>query len=182
MMTLQHYSIFSPINPPVTKHRNPLLQHHQHHHHQHFPKSNTLFTFRISSIGTAPFFQDIAEIAQNKVLIAAGASVMIGQLSKPFSSVLLYGKDFDIKAIIQAGGFPSSHSSATMACATFLGLERGFSDPIFGFTVVYAGLIMYDAQGWSCDTQQQQQQQSLVPLSGVGTLPNMTLILPPLQQ
>ncbi|XP_016172147.1 uncharacterized protein LOC107614460 [Arachis ipaensis] len=149
MMTLQHYSIFSPINPPVTKHRNPLLQHHHHHHHhhhhQHFPKFNTLSTFRISSIGAAPFFQDIAEIAQNKVLIAAGASVMIGQLSKPFSSVLLYGKDFDIKAIIQAGGFPSSHSSATMACATFLG--RGFSDPIFGLTVVYAGLIMYDAQG-----------------------------------
>lgn len=35
----------------------------------------------------------------------------IGQLSKPFTSVFLYGKEFDIKAIIQAGGFPSSHSS-----------------------------------------------------------------------
>jgi len=35
----------------------------------------------------------------------------IGQLSKPFTSVFLYGKEFDIKALIQAGGFPSSHSS-----------------------------------------------------------------------
>lgn len=25
---------------------------------------------------------------------------------------------------------------------------RGFSDPIFGLAVVYAGLIMYDAQVW----------------------------------
>ncbi|MED6160615.1 hypothetical protein PIB30_053050 [Stylosanthes scabra] len=145
MMTWQHY-IFSPINPPLVKHSNPLFHHH-HHRRQHFPKSTTLSTFRISSIGAASSFQDIAEIAQNKVLIAAGASVLIGQLSKPFSSVFLYGKDFDIKALVQAGGFPSSHSSATMACATFLGLERGFSDPIFGLTIVYAGLIMYDAQG-----------------------------------
>ena len=46
-----------------------------------------------------------------KVLIAAGVSVAIGQLSKPFTSVFLYGKGFDIRAVVQAGGFPSSHSS-----------------------------------------------------------------------
>ncbi|MCH80501.1 hypothetical protein A2U01_0001270 [Trifolium medium] len=76
----------------------------------------------------------------------AVVSMAIGQLSKPFTSVFLYGKEFDIKALIQAGGFPSSHSSATVACATLLGLERGLSDPIFGLAVVYAGLVMYDAQ------------------------------------
>ncbi|KAI5674819.1 hypothetical protein M9H77_15183 [Catharanthus roseus] len=35
----------------------------------------------------------------------------------------------------------------TVATATTLGVERGFSDPIFGLAVVYACLIMYDAQG-----------------------------------
>ncbi|MCI01646.1 hypothetical protein A2U01_0022673, partial [Trifolium medium] len=35
---------------------------------------------------------------------------------------------------------------ATVACATLLGLERGLSDPIFGLALVYAGLVMYDAQ------------------------------------
>ncbi|KAK7271374.1 hypothetical protein RJT34_27210 [Clitoria ternatea] len=103
-------------------------------------------TFRISSL-VAGYFDDVAQIAQNKVLIAAGASLLIGQFSKPFTSVFLYGKEFDIRAIIQAGGFPSSHSSATVASATLFGLERGFSDPFFGLSVVYAGLIMYDAQG-----------------------------------
>ncbi|XP_065854099.1 uncharacterized protein [Euphorbia lathyris] len=91
--------------------------------------------------------EDIAGIAQNKVLIAAGVSAAVGQLSKPFTSVILYGKDFDLKVALQAGGFPSTHSSAVVASATSLALERGFSDSIVGLTVVYAGLVMYDAQG-----------------------------------
>nr|POF12208.1 putative membrane protein yuid [Quercus suber] len=83
----------------------------------------------------------------SEVLVAAGISAAIGQLSKPFTSVLLYGKDLDFKAAFQAGGFPSTHSSAVVATATIIALERGLSDSIFGLTVVYAGLIMYDAQG-----------------------------------
>ncbi|XP_024922276.3 uncharacterized protein LOC107433054 isoform X1 [Ziziphus jujuba] len=101
----------------------------------------------ISTRPRAQFSQEIAQLVQNKVLIAAGASAAIGQLSKPFTSVLLYGRDFDLKAVIRAGGFPSTHSSAVVATATCLGLERGLSDSIFGLTIVYAGLIMYDAQG-----------------------------------
>ncbi|CAL1369251.1 unnamed protein product [Linum trigynum] len=94
--------------------------------------------------------EDIAvSLAHNKVLVAAGVSAAIGQLSKPFTSVLLYrkGSSFDFRSAFQAGGFPSTHSSAVVAAATCLALERGFSDSIFGLTVVYAGLVMYDAQG-----------------------------------
>ncbi|KAL6553303.1 hypothetical protein OROGR_007145 [Orobanche gracilis] len=90
---------------------------------------------------------DIAGVLHNKVLVAAGLSAAIGQLSKPFTSNLLYGKKFDIKAVLQAGGFPSTHSSVVVATATSLVLERGFSDPVFGLSVVYAALVMYDAQG-----------------------------------
>lgn len=92
-------------------------------------------------------FDDIAQVVHNKVLIAAGVSAAIGQLSKPVTGSLLYGKDFDLKAAFQAGGFPSTHSSTVAAAATCLALERGFSDSFFGLTVVYAGLVMYDAQG-----------------------------------
>lgn len=92
-------------------------------------------------------FEDIAQVVHNKVLIAAGVSAAIGQLSKPVTGSLLYGKDFDLKAAFQAGGFPSTHSSCVVAAATGLALERGFSDSFFGLTVVYAGLVMYDAQG-----------------------------------
>ncbi|CAM8943164.1 unnamed protein product [Rhodiola kirilowii] len=90
---------------------------------------------------------DIAQVAHNKVLVAAAVSAGIGQLLKPFSSSWLYGKDFSLSSAIQAGGFPSTHSSAVIATATSIALERGFADPIFGMAVVYASLVMYDAQG-----------------------------------
>ncbi|XP_059454006.1 uncharacterized protein LOC132184395 [Corylus avellana] len=107
------------------------------------PKSSP---FRITCLG-AELLDQFWQLAHNKVLLAAGGSAAIGQLSKPFTSVLLYGKDLDFRATIRAGGFPSTHSSAVVATATTIGLERGFSDSIFGLTVVYAGLVMYDAQG-----------------------------------
>lgn len=88
-----------------------------------------------------------SEIAHNKVLVAAGASVAIAQLSKPFTSALMYGNTFDFTAVTQTGGFPSSHSSVVVATATALGFQRGFSDPTFGLSVVYACLVMYDSQG-----------------------------------
>ncbi|KAL3850990.1 hypothetical protein ACJIZ3_012872 [Penstemon smallii] len=99
------------------------------------------FTFRCFSEN------DIAQVIHNKVLVAATISAAIGQLTKPITSTVFYGKKFDLKAAIQAGGFPSTHSSAVVATATSLALERGFSDAIFGLAVVYASLIMYDAQG-----------------------------------
>ncbi|XP_030965885.1 uncharacterized protein LOC115986753 isoform X2 [Quercus lobata] len=112
------------------------------------PKSSP---FKLTCLGTGAgtgteLFDQISQLAHNKVLVAAGISAAIGQLSKPFTSVLLYSKDLDFKAAFQAGGFPSTHSSAVVATATIIALERGLSDSIFGLTVVYAGLVMYDAQ------------------------------------
>ncbi|CAN4114127.1 unnamed protein product [Withania somnifera] len=89
----------------------------------------------------------ISDVIHNKVLVAAAVSAAVGQLMKPFTSSLFYGNEFDFKTAFQAGGFPSTHSSAVVATATALALERGFSDSIFGLAVVYAGLVMYDAQG-----------------------------------
>ncbi|KAK4736479.1 hypothetical protein R3W88_000176 [Solanum pinnatisectum] len=91
--------------------------------------------------------EDITDVVHNKVLVAAAISAAVGQLMKPFTSSLFNGNEFNFKTAFQAGGFPSTHSSAVVATATALGLERGFSDSIFGLAVVYAGLVMYDAQG-----------------------------------
>ncbi|VFQ61603.1 unnamed protein product [Cuscuta campestris] len=100
-------------------------------------------SFTSASLGNG----GITDIFHNKVLIAAALSAAIGQLSKPFTSALFRGHDFDIREAFQAGGFPSSHSSTAVAAATCIGLERGFSDAVFGLAVVYAALVMYDAQG-----------------------------------
>lgn len=100
-------------------------------------------TFASLRVGT----DVIVEIAHNKALIAATLCAAVGQLAKPFTASILYQRDFDPKAVIRAGGFPSTHSSAAVATAMSVGLERGFSDSIFGLAVVYAALTMYDAQG-----------------------------------
>ncbi|XP_051135722.1 uncharacterized protein LOC127254582 [Andrographis paniculata] len=90
---------------------------------------------------------DVAAVFHNKVLVSAVVSAGVGQVLKPFTSKLLYGKKIDLKAAVGAGGFPSTHSSAAVAAATALALERGFADAVFGLAVVYAGLTMYDSQG-----------------------------------
>ncbi|CDY50541.1 BnaA01g30390D [Brassica napus] len=102
---------------------------------------------RLASCALSVGFQDVTEVIHNKVLIAAGFSGAIGQLLKPFTSVVFYKKKLDFRTALQAGGFPSTHSSSVVAAATAIAFERGFDDSIFGLTVVYAALIMYDAQG-----------------------------------
>lgn len=52
-------------------------------------------------------------------MIAAAVSAAIGQLSKPFTSAVFYGNDFDIRTAFQAGGFPSTHSSVRYLCFFF---------------------------------------------------------------
>ncbi|PIA33026.1 hypothetical protein AQUCO_04200045v1 [Aquilegia coerulea] len=103
------------------------------------PKASSIICL---SIG----IENLAEITQNKVLVAATVSAAIGQLSKPFATSLIYGDNVDFRKVFRAGGFPSTHSSSVVAAATSLGLERGVSDSLFGMTVIYAALVMYDAQ------------------------------------
>lgn len=50
-----------------------------------------------------------------QVIVAAAVSAAIGQMSKPFTSVLLYGDKFELNfsSAFRAGGFPSAHSSVS---------------------------------------------------------------------
>ncbi|CAN6444632.1 unnamed protein product [Victoria cruziana] len=89
---------------------------------------------------------EISEIVQNKVLISSVVSGALGQVSKPFTSAL-NGKGVNFQAAMQSGGMPSVHSACVVAAATTIGLERGFADPVFGLSVVFAAIVMYDAQG-----------------------------------
>ncbi|KAI8008380.1 putative membrane protein YuiD [Camellia lanceoleosa] len=87
----------------------------------------------------------IDEIVHNKRLYPR----QLGSCQSLSTSAILYGNNnnFDFKTVFRSGGFPSTHSSAAVATAMSLGFERGLSDAVFGLAVVYASLIMYDAQG-----------------------------------
>ncbi|WVZ79991.1 hypothetical protein U9M48_027509 [Paspalum notatum var. saurae] len=71
---------------------------------------------------------EIAEVARNKVLIAATVAGAIGQLSKPFTSAKNggagAGAGLNLRTVFRSGGMPSSHSASVVAVATSLGLER----------------------------------------------------------
>lgn len=56
-------------------------------------------------------------------------------------------KEWDFSLLFTTGGMPSSHSAGVMAVATSVGIEVGFSSPIFAVAAMLAGIVMYDATG-----------------------------------
>lgn len=60
---------------------------------------------------------------------------------------LIKTKKFNFKRIMGAGGMPSSHSAVVTSLATLIGKYEGFETPIFGISVIFAFIVMYDAAG-----------------------------------
>ena len=60
---------------------------------------------------------------------------------------LVTTKKFNFKRILGAGGIPSSHSAVVVALCTMIGKNYGINSAIFGLSVVFAFVVMYDAAG-----------------------------------
>ena len=60
---------------------------------------------------------------------------------------LVTTKKFSFKRILGAGGMPSSHSAVVVALCTMIGKNYGINSAIFGLSVVFAFVVMYDAAG-----------------------------------
>lgn len=60
---------------------------------------------------------------------------------------LVTTKKFNFKRILQAGGMPSSHSAIVVAISTMVGKETGIQSPLFGVSLIFAFIVMYDAAG-----------------------------------
>lgn len=52
-----------------------------------------------------------------------------------------------IKDLYASGGFPSSHTTSTVALATYLGATNGWTSDIFGLAAMFTAVVMYDAIG-----------------------------------
>ncbi|XP_010275954.1 PREDICTED: uncharacterized protein LOC104610838 isoform X2 [Nelumbo nucifera] len=103
---LSYSAILPRLPQPIFLSSSSRKQHLFLNNHLSFRKPNSA-SFICLSVG----IEQLAEITQNKVLVAAGVSCAIGQLSKPFTSALLYGNDIDFKTAVLPGGFPSTHSA-----------------------------------------------------------------------
>ena len=60
---------------------------------------------------------------------------------------LVTTKKFNFKRILGAGGMPSSHSAVVVALCTMIGKQYGIKSAIFGLSVIFAFVVMYDAAG-----------------------------------
>ncbi|MGL5978193.1 MAG: divergent PAP2 family protein [Erysipelotrichaceae bacterium] len=77
-------------------------------------------------------------------LICALSANILAQILKP---VFLYfrTRKFDIRQTIASGGFPSSHTSTVVALSIAIGLLDGFDSHLFMVTLIFSGIIIYDA-------------------------------------
>lgn len=54
---------------------------------------------------------------------------------------------WNLRRFVETGGMPSSHSAAVAALTTAVGIQEGFSSALFGVTLYFSLIVMYDAAG-----------------------------------
>jgi acid phosphatase family membrane protein YuiD len=88
----------------------------------------------------------MASFPLSKSLVLALASSAAAQLTKFLVS---WGRDghVNFKRLVELGGMPSAHSASVAALSTAVALEEGLRSSIFGVTMFFSLLTMYDAAG-----------------------------------
>ena len=59
---------------------------------------------------------------------------------------LIKTRNIDFRYMISTGGMPSAHSAAVAAVATSVGFREGVDSTIFALALVFAMIVMFDAQ------------------------------------
>jgi acid phosphatase family membrane protein YuiD len=54
---------------------------------------------------------------------------------------------WNLRRFVETGGMPSSHAASVAALSTAVGMEEGFSSTLFGATLFFSLIVMYDAAG-----------------------------------
>ncbi len=68
------------------------------------------------------------------------------QLLKVFIR-LIQKRQLGLRYLVSSGGMPSSHSAFVTALATSVALSEGLGSAVFGISVVFALVVVYDAAG-----------------------------------
>lgn len=87
------------------------------------------------------------QVFQNEIFVTVLSAWFIAQSAKVFLGVISE-KRFNFRWFVDTGGMPSSHAATVSALATAIGLKYGFSSSIFAITLVFAWIILMDAQGF----------------------------------
>ncbi|MFA5688025.1 MAG: divergent PAP2 family protein [Kiritimatiellales bacterium] len=75
----------------------------------------------------------------------AAAGWLTAQLIKMLISLIQQHR-LDFRYLVSTGGMPSAHSAFVCAAATTIGITEGLSSAMFSFSVIFAFVVMFDAQ------------------------------------
>ena len=81
-----------------------------------------------------------------EIVTVTFASWIIAQGIKVISSAIAQ-KKFDFRWFLGAGGMPSAHAAGVTALATSVALTEGIDSILFGITMIFTLIVMFDAQG-----------------------------------
>lgn len=84
-------------------------------------------------------------MASAPYLIALSAGFMV-QFSK-FVTYLIRHRRVNFTRLVGTGGMPSSHSASVAALTTSVAFLEGTSSTLFGVTLFFSLVVMYDAAG-----------------------------------
>ena len=56
-------------------------------------------------------------------------------------------RHWNLRRFVETGGMPSSHAASVSSLSTLIGLREGFGSSLFGATLFFSLIVMYDAAG-----------------------------------
>jgi acid phosphatase family membrane protein YuiD len=88
----------------------------------------------------------MADLLANRVLVAALLAWTLAQVIKvPLNYALR--REWDWSLVLSSGGMPSSHTALVTGVSIGIGLQEGFTSPLFAIAGVVAMIVIYDATG-----------------------------------
>lgn len=88
----------------------------------------------------------LTSIIENKCIYVPFILWLLIQIYKVIFD-LITTKKFNFRRIMGAGGMPSSHAAAVCSLSVLIGRTEGFDSSIFGLSLIFALIVMYDAAG-----------------------------------
>lgn len=88
----------------------------------------------------------VKAVLSNKVVVIPALAWLVAQTLKVIG-VIINERKLDFTRFIGSGGMPSSHSSYVVSLSAVIGKNYGWDSGLFGVTVAFALIVMYDAAG-----------------------------------
>jgi len=85
-------------------------------------------------------------LTSNYIINIGATSWILAQIIKTVIALLLTRK-IQMERLWGAGGMPSSHSALTCSVAIGMARMQGFASPLFGLSLLFAMVVIYDAMG-----------------------------------